>query len=383
MGECFEGCSGLTGITFPAGKTYWVGSRAFSGATNLRYIDMSSVAGIREGESDTPVNYNVDRQNEDDPFYGTSNSTIIYLPAGHDAQDDEPNVVSGGIAHRLQLTDGWDFTPPVDVTATNGVTYDRTFTATLTEVTQPTGNKIIVIDEETGETKEIDELVVTGYTYPPTGYSVCLPYELTFTSDSIKVYEPVSIAAPTGGTGERLNVFFTEVTDKTMEPYKPYYITVCGDEEYDLNTTDTTSIPRQPAMTPWQSQNIEFKGTTTVISNADLCNDNNKPAYILQDDGNWHRVVADIEDAYVPTFRAYFQATESNDALLLATLIGMQGDANQDGQVTIADVTFLIDTILGVQSDYVSVQADVNQDGLVNIADVTALISYLLSGSWN
>lgn len=381
--DCFEGCTGLTGITFPADKTYWVGARAFNGATNLRYIDMSN-APIRESDGYGDLfYYNVDRQNEDDPFYGTSNSTIIYLPAGHDAQDDEPNVVIGGTANRLLLTDGWDFTPPVDVTATHGVTYNRTFTATLTEVTRPTGNKITVIDEETGETKEIDELVVTGYAYPPTGYSVCLPYELTITSDSIKVYEPRSITTPTDGNGERLNVIFTQVTDKTMEPYKPYYITVCGDAEYDLNTTDTTYIPRQPAMTPWQSQNIEFKGTTTVISNAELTADNSKPAYILQDDGNWHRVVADIEDAYMPTFRAYFQATESNDALLLTTLLVLQGDVDQDGQVNIADVTFLIDMILGEQTDYASAIADIDQDGQVTINDLTVLIDYLLNDNWN
>lgn len=378
LSECFEGCTGLTGITFPADKTYWVGARAFSGATNLRYIDMSN-APIRESDGyGNLIYYDVDRQNEDSPFYNTSNGTIIYLPAGHSAQDDEPNVVIGGTANRLLLTDGWDFTPPVDITATNGVSYDRTFTATLTEMTRPTGNKITVTNDETGETKEIDELVVTGYAFPPTGYSVCLPYALTVTDDSIKVYEPTAITTPTGGNGQSLNVFFTEVTNKTMEPYKPYYITVRGDGEYNLNTTATTSIPRRPEMTPWQSQNIEFKGTTTVISNAALSSDDSRPAYILQDDYNWHRVAANTEEAYVSTFRAYFQGTESNSALQLITLFDLRGDVNQDGYVTIADVTTLVNIILGKQTDYLSTIADVNQDGRVSIADVTALVNIIL-----
>ncbi len=378
LGECFEGCSGLTGITFPADKSYWVGSRAFSGATNLRYIDMSSVDYIHDGEYAGKVYYNVDRQNEDDPFYGTSNSTIIYLPAGHSAQDDEPNVVIGGTANRLLLTDGWDFTPPVDITATNGVSYDRTFTSTLTEMTRPTGNKITVTDDETGETMEIDELEVTGYAYPPTGYSVCLPYALTITDDSIKVYEPTAITTPTGGNGQSLNVTFAEVTNKTLEPYKPYYITVKGDGEYNLNTTATTSVPRRPEMTPWQSQNIEFKGTTTVISNAALSSDDSKPAYILQDDYNWHRVAANTEEAYVSTFRAYFQGTESNSALQLITLFNLRGDVNQDGYVTIADVTMLVNIILGKSTAPESGLADVNQDGRISIADVTALVNIIL-----
>lgn len=376
MDDCFEGCSGLTGITFPTDKGYSLGARAFSGATNLRYIDMSGVTYFyKDGYI---VHFDVDRQNEDCPFYNTSNSTIIYLPAGHSAQDDEPNVVIGGTAHRLLLTDGWDFTPPVDITATNGVSYDRTFTATPTEVTRPTGNKITVTNDETGETKEIDELVVTGYAFPPTGYSVCLPYALTITDDSIKVYEPTAITTPTGGNGQSLNVTFAEVTGKTLEPYKPYYITVRGDGEYNLNTTATTSVPRQPETTPWQSQNIEFKGTTTVISNAQLSADDSRPAYILQDDYNWHRVAANTEEAYVSTFRAYFQGTESNSALQLITLFDLRGDVNQDGYATIADVTMLVNIILGKSTAPESGLTDVNHDGRISIADVTALVNIIL-----
>jgi M6 family metalloprotease-like protein len=54
------------------------------------------------------------------------------------------------------------------------------------------------------------------------------------------------------------------------------------------------------------------------------------------------------------------------------------GDVNHDGNVTIADVTALIDYLLGA-ADYCSICADVNQDENVSIADVTALIDMLLS----
>jgi hypothetical protein len=56
------------------------------------------------------------------------------------------------------------------------------------------------------------------------------------------------------------------------------------------------------------------------------------------------------------------------------------GDVNLDGEINIADVTALIDIILGGNGS--TTGADVNGDGEVNIADVTALIDYLLSGSW-
>ena len=60
---------------------------------------------------------------------------------------------------------------------------------------------------------------------------------------------------------------------------------------------------------------------------------------------------------------------------------GLPGDVNDDGNVTIADVTALIDYLLsGGASTVNDANADVNDDGSVTIADVTALIDYLLSG---
>ena len=55
------------------------------------------------------------------------------------------------------------------------------------------------------------------------------------------------------------------------------------------------------------------------------------------------------------------------------------GDVNHDGNVSIADVTALIDMLLGVDDDGgCDVCADVNGDSNVSIADVTALIDMLL-----
>lgn len=56
------------------------------------------------------------------------------------------------------------------------------------------------------------------------------------------------------------------------------------------------------------------------------------------------------------------------------------GDVNGDGVVNIADVTALIDYLLGSGGSVNVDVADVNSDGAVNIADVTALIDKLLGG---
>lgn len=54
------------------------------------------------------------------------------------------------------------------------------------------------------------------------------------------------------------------------------------------------------------------------------------------------------------------------------------GDVNEDEDVTIADVTSLVNIILGKQSDYRMEVSDVNEDGDVTIADVTSLVNIIL-----
>ena len=61
------------------------------------------------------------------------------------------------------------------------------------------------------------------------------------------------------------------------------------------------------------------------------------------------------------------------------------GDVNKDGQVTVADVTAIVDIILGKDSTapyrYNHTAADVNEDNSVTIADVTTLVNILLQSS--
>ena len=59
------------------------------------------------------------------------------------------------------------------------------------------------------------------------------------------------------------------------------------------------------------------------------------------------------------------------------------GDVDHDGKVSIADVTELIEFLLGGDNGACLVCGDVETDGIISIADVTALIEYLLNGSWN
>ena len=61
---------------------------------------------------------------------------------------------------------------------------------------------------------------------------------------------------------------------------------------------------------------------------------------------------------------------------------GIRGDVNQDTNVTIGDVTALINYLLTDPTAAPMDAADCNQDHNISIADVTALINYLLTQQW-
>jgi len=58
----------------------------------------------------------------------------------------------------------------------------------------------------------------------------------------------------------------------------------------------------------------------------------------------------------------------------------LTGDVDNNGKVDIADVTALIDHLLGSTASINTEAADVDNDGNISISDVTALIDKLLSG---
>ena len=64
--------------------------------------------------------------------------------------------------------------------------------------------------------------------------------------------------------------------------------------------------------------------------------------------------------------------------------VSKRGDVNMDGDVSIADISVLIDYLLGLEVDPFDAEAancNLSEDG-VTIADVSALIDFLLSNEW-
>lgn len=121
---------------------------------------------------------------------------------------------------------------------------------------------------------------------------------------------------------------------------------------------------------------------------------------IAEDGGETYRLITGITDKFYTvndlaeggTFlykvkALYTDGTESawsnKEMVTLAGSAAHQyktGDVNHDGNVNIADVTALIDHLLG-SGNVCTICANVNGDESINIADVTALIDILLSSN--
>lgn len=335
FGSCFASCTGLTSVTFPAGKRFSLGKGVFDGAYNLRYVNLSAITGTIED-----VKYTVNRSDADSPFYGMSEYTMIYLPSGHSAANDEVNAVIGGTATAgIKLNDGWDFNPPFSFTA-GSATLNRELTAKSVTyaklVTDPDGNPIVigtvpvyddsgnpVYEGTTPKTRNIYQ-TESEERLDPCGYTCYLPYALTLSEENAKVYKPYTSSVEGGVT----TITFEQVENNAIEAYKPYYIVVSGSSGVDLSTDKNITIVSDTNGS-WTVGGYELKGTTTTIPNSTLY-DANKPTYILQSDGKWHKVPQNQPKAYIGPFRAYFQATTNSGARALNMVI-------DDGEATTID----------------------------------------------
>ncbi len=183
-------------------------------------------------------------------------------------------------------------------------------------------------------------------------------------------------------------------------------IVSCGDESQTIALTDTPT-DYTVVLSNCREHNVKLsmtaRGKRFYVYSVDVYNGDltafRAPHRIPVEEGDstW-RVVSGINDTcytvkalaegyYEYLVKAiYTDGTESvwsNIQHVTLTGIGEEvliGDVNGDGEVSIGDVTALIDYLLGNESAAISREAaDVNADGEVSIGDVTALIDVLLS----
>ena len=181
--------------------------------------------------------------------------------------------------------------------------------------------------------------------------------------------------------GARLNIDDIAITSNSVAPVEP-----------------TLSITAPDAI-------VAVQGGVSPVVTGTVSAENNTQSITLTVDGNFEVSLNKVNWASSitldPTGENYYvrlksTATVGNYEGSLTASIGSKevfadvegtvnarvGDVNKDGNVSISDVTALIDYLLGGDASSIDIAAaDVNGDQNVSISDVTALIDMLLSGS--
>ena len=119
--------------------------------------------------------------------------------------------------------------------------------------------------------------------------TLCLPYDLS--AQGFKAY--------TFSGGNKNEVHFKEVDDK-LTAYTPYYITADGTPQLGGRNIEVKAYKADKMTT--LAAGYKFTGTVAGVSNENAAAAN---AYILQDDGKFHKVTTANSAATIPAYRAY------------------------------------------------------------------------------
>ena len=299
---------------------------------------------------------------------GGNVNTLYLLKAGTSVPETltGKNIVLGNTAQNIVMTDTMEFYSPIDFTAQN-ISFKRTFETGRDETTPHWSTLMLPFDVQSVTTgdKAIDwyhsaddadkEFWLMDFTGETDGKA-----DFAYTS-TIEANHPYIIAVPSNTWGSKWNLVGKELT---------------------FSGQNANIKAEGPKAVLDRGGKYDFIGRTILTTHADK--------YDLNEQGSTFEYITDDYYFYSLPFQAYFVAytdlgTQSNVELAMPMPLPtpaqtMVGDVNGDETVTIADVTALVNIILGKDETHGSTNeaADVNKDGSITIADVTALVNIIL-----
>ena len=261
-------------ITLPANVTT-LEAGIFSQAPNLRYVNalLADDDLVATFSSQGFTSFGID-----------SLQTLVYVPSQYTGEQGT-NIVVGkdGVFHAttFRLVDGRDYCVPYAF-----------------------------------EADKVENSRVLAVSAVP--YTVCLPYGMAKPEYS-RVYR---LSDRNGST-----LTFAELpANEQMEALQPYLVKAVGNKrlrktQVSLDCSSEQTIPTSSNTFGQQhdTSGYSLRGTLNTISNAEAAE---LGAYILQSDGNWHRVSKAKEQAQVLPFRAFLLPSARNaNASISMTLI--------------------------------------------------------------
>ena len=138
--------------------------------------------------------------------------------------------------------------------------------------------------------------------------TLCLPYELP-----VQGFNAYTLSEKQGNADA---LRFTPVTNK-LEAYKPYLLMADGTVQLGGENIEVKAFNDDKLTTP--AGKYKFVGTVIGMDNASATAAN---AYILQEDGKFHKVTTEHSEAMLPAYRAYIQRNDSGAKQLSVIIDG-------------------------------------------------------------
>ena len=324
------------GITIPASAT----------AVSIEGLELNSIV-----PNDNPNTlYYIDTYQKDIPA-GLENKNLI-----------QHNVALGDIA----LKHGYDFFAPYRFSVAN-ISYERKFERGRHAGQEGGWNTMVLPFRATSVTADGTAIDWMHSKNDSKGLWIC---NFDMEEDSV---DEARLLAEYVGNNLQANVPYF------VAPYDGANGTDMRDKTFVFSASNVTVNPNPTAIT----------SGTYHMTIGDYVQKTIEDAYFLNAAGS-HFVKAD--QGVVNAFEAYADNITASTATRFQIVLdeisedapaSIRGDVDMNGDVTISDVTALIDYLLSSDPTGIDVNAaDCDQNGDTNIADVTALIDFLLSGNW-
>ena len=215
--------------------------------------------------------------------------------------------------------------------------------------------------------RETCDVVLMGRSLTKDGKwnTLCLPFSLnSLAGTPLEGATVKTLASATYADGTLTLTFSDALT--AIEAGKPYIVKWEGQTSGDVANPVFKGVTISNLYSPVEADAVSFVG---IYAPYHIDGANEKLLYLDTDNKLNQPTTAMTVNAQ----RAYFQLASASDD---------SGDVNGDGEVNVADVTMLVDYILGKETvGFIIDNADVNGDGEINVTDVAALVNIILDSN--
>lgn len=350
-----------------------------------------NIAAFRSGGTPVPVDAagvkvsvaNIEFTVKPDAYNGTYPITITELyTAGYDGEI----VIEEPVAGSITITGGEDPEPGTDKTAlaakiaeAQGLEEEDYTAASWAVLAAALADAITVFEDDDATQQEVDDaladLIEAINDLVPVPADTYLQIGSVSGEVGSNVTVPVSIVNAQDVTGYQVNIIY----DETKLDFVKVESSISADEgAFVGELVENGNI----GVALGDDDEISLNGNTEIFTIEFTI----KAAGDIAVEGAYYD---DVEDKLVPNKAIISDADaneieiEVNAGQVTGTVSGPDyGNADGDGEITVADVTFTLKVALGiVQSDEdIRERADVNGSGKVTVADAVLILRYLAAG---